>query len=180
MFGRELKRADEIWLESIERSHGSALRRFLRGLAQQDADVEDLAQETLLRAWRTVKNDPAKQSLELPQGRMWLFAIARNVTIDRWRAGERRPHDLIAPMAIEEIGGAADPTDAALDGLVMREALARLSGDHRAVLECMHRYGYTVAQTADVLGVAPGTVKSRSYYALRALRTICDELGVTR
>jgi len=55
-------------------------------------------------------------------------------------------------------------------------ALCRLTQEHRDVLrECYFR-GSSVAQAADALGIAPGTVKSRSYYALRALRLAIEEL----
>jgi RNA polymerase sigma-70 factor (ECF subfamily) len=55
-------------------------------------------------------------------------------------------------------------------------ALSRLTQEHRDVLrECCFR-GNSVAQTARALGIAPGTVKSRTYYALRALRLAIEEL----
>ena len=56
-------------------------------------------------------------------------------------------------------------------------ALGRLTREHRDVLrECYFR-GNSVAQAAHTLGIAPGTVKSRTYYALRALRLAIEELG---
>jgi RNA polymerase sigma-70 factor (ECF subfamily) len=55
-------------------------------------------------------------------------------------------------------------------------ALSRLTQEHRDVLrECCFR-GNSVAPTARALGIAPGTVKSRTYYALRALRLAIEEL----
>jgi len=56
------------------------------------------------------------------------------------------------------------------------EALGRLTQEHRDVLrECYFR-GSSVAQAAHTLGIAPGTVKSRTYYALHALRLAIEEL----
>ena len=55
-------------------------------------------------------------------------------------------------------------------------ALGRLTKEHRAVLRECHFHGGTVAQAAHALGIAPGTVKSRTYYALRALRLAIEEL----
>ena len=55
-------------------------------------------------------------------------------------------------------------------------ALGRLTQEHRDVLrECYFR-GSSVAQAAHALGIAPGTVKSRTYYALRALLLAIEEL----
>jgi RNA polymerase sigma-70 factor (ECF subfamily) len=71
------------------------------------------------------------------------------------------------------------PPDAAVEGdhadqvvtsMVVVDALSTLSAEHRAVLEQVYLKGNTVTEAAEALGIPPGTVKSRSYYALRALR----------
>jgi RNA polymerase sigma-70 factor (ECF subfamily) len=54
-----------------------------------------------------------------------------------------------------------------------------LSADHRAVIGELFYHRRTIAETAKTLGVPPGTVKSRSFYALRALRDALEERGVT-
>jgi len=56
-------------------------------------------------------------------------------------------------------------------------ALGRLTQEHRDVLWECYFLGSSVAQAAHALGIAPGTVKSRTYYALRALRLAIEELG---
>lgn len=61
---------------------------------------------------------------------------------------------------------------------MVAEALTRLSDDHRGVLlECYYR-GRSVAEASRLLGIPEGTVKSRTHYALRALRLALEELGV--
>jgi RNA polymerase sigma-70 factor (ECF subfamily) len=55
-------------------------------------------------------------------------------------------------------------------------ALGGLTQEHRDVLRECHFLGSSVAQAAHALGIAPGTVKSRTYYALRALRLAIEEL----
>jgi RNA polymerase sigma-70 factor (ECF subfamily) len=62
----------------------------------------------------------------------------------------------------------------------MEEALLRLSTEHRDVLVALHYRRCTVAETAAELNIPAGTVKSRAFYAVRALRTIREELGVQR
>ena len=57
-----------------------------------------------------------------------------------------------------------------VNSMVVVDALSRLSTEHREVLEQIYLQGSTVAEAAKTLGIPPGTVKSRSYYALRALR----------
>jgi RNA polymerase sigma-70 factor (ECF subfamily) len=66
-----------------------------------------------------------------------------------------------------------------LDRIVVVDALAALSPEHRAVIVETYYRGRTVAEAAQVLGIPPGTVKSRCYYALRALKLALAERGVT-
>jgi len=63
-----------------------------------------------------------------------------------------------------------DHSDQVVTSMVVVDALSRLSTEHREVLEQVYLKGNTVAEAAEVLGIPPGTVKSRSFYALRALR----------
>ncbi|MEQ0575821.1 sigma-70 family RNA polymerase sigma factor SigL, partial [Mycobacterium tuberculosis] len=73
-----------------------------------------------------------------------------------------------------------DEVNAALDRLLIADALAQLSAEHRAVIQRSYYRGWSTAQIATDLGIAEGTVKSRLHYAVRALRLTLQELGVTR
>ena len=69
-----------------------------------------------------------------------------------------------------------DAGEQIVNRLLVAAALGRLTQEHRDVLrECYFR-GSSVAQAAHALGIAPGTVKSRTYYALRALLLAIEEL----
>jgi RNA polymerase sigma-70 factor, ECF subfamily len=73
-----------------------------------------------------------------------------------------------------------DETERAVESWLVAEALSRLSRPHREVLvECFYQ-GRSVAEAATELGVPPGTVKSRTHYALRSLKLVLEELGVTQ
>jgi RNA polymerase sigma-70 factor (ECF subfamily) len=69
--------------------------------------------------------------------------------------------------------------DAALNRLLIGDALARLTPEHREVVRRSYFLGCTTAQIAAELGIADGTVKSRLHYALRALRLALSEIGFT-
>lgn len=73
-----------------------------------------------------------------------------------------------------------DQVDSALDRLLIADAMAQMSVDHRAVVERSYYRGWTTAQIATDLDIAEGTVKSRLHYAVRALRLTLQEMGVTR
>ena len=77
-------------------------------------------------------------------------------------------------------GACPDAVNGALDRLLISDALARLTPEHRAVVQRSYFQGWTTAQIAADLGIADGTVKSRLHYALRSLRHALREMGVTR
>ena len=135
--------------------------------------AQDAVQEVLLRAWRHPEVfDPDRGS-----PRAWLLTTLRHVLVDEWRARDVRP-EVLTDTPPERVTG--DGVDAALHSLLVTEALHRLSAEHRAVLvECYYR-GHSVPEAAQRLGVPPGTVKSRTHYALRALRVVLDEMEVSR
>jgi RNA polymerase sigma-70 factor (ECF subfamily) len=135
--------------------------------------AEDTVQETLLRAWRTPRilaEDPA-------EARAWMFTVARNLVIDDARSARRR-HELTTDEPPDRADD--DRTDALFDSMLIEQALASLSLDHRAVIVRAYFGGLTVAELSDELGVPEGTVKSRLHYGLRALRLALQEKGVTR
>ena len=163
---------DVILMQQLHDEHAAALWRFCRRLVPTDRQLaEDVVQETLLRAWR----DRKILESPTPAVRAWLFTVARNVVIDQWRSRRVHPE---TPLAEPPDEGVDDQTDQLLLSWVVAEALTGLSPEHRAVLlECYYR-GRPVAEAARRLGIPEGTVKSRTHYALRALKLALDELGM--
>lgn len=173
---RTVEAADEARLRRLYDEHATALLGFAMRLSNGDRGrAEDIVQETLVRAWRN------PQALDASRGpvRPWLFTVAHRVAIDAHRARSARPTE-VANDSVIGLVPAADEIDAHLDRLILADALQALSPDHRSVLIETYFQGRSVAEAADVLGVPPGTVKSRTYYALRALKLALAERGVTR
>jgi RNA polymerase sigma-70 factor, ECF subfamily len=75
---------------------------------------------------------------------------------------------------------AADAAEDLLRKVIVSEALRELSPAHREVLNETILRDRTVNEAAEVLGIPVGTVKSRVYYAVRALRLVLAERGVSR
>lgn len=71
----------------------------------------------------------------------------------------------------------ADEVNAALDRILVAEAMAHLPESHRAVLSRSFYLGWTTGRIAEDLGIAEGTVKSRLHYSLKRLRLILAEMG---
>ena len=168
----------ESGLRDAYSAHAGELYRFaLRGLGDPGL-AQDAVQETFLRAWQSAgRYDPTLASL-----RVWLFAIARNVLVDLHR---RRTKASFAAVTGDEGGVAdslppvADGTDAVVDRAVVLAALDRLSVEQRQVIVETYLRGRSYDDLAAECGVPAGTLRSRSYYALRALRVTMDDMGVS-
>lgn len=165
---------DDAALRELWDEHAGALLAFALQLSGGDRGAaEDLVQETVLRAWRHAEAlDPARGPV-----RPWLLTIARRVAIDLHRARSVRPSEVddgrLASLGVE------DGLDAVLDAWLVADALRTLTAEHREALVQTYYAGRTVREAASVLGVPPGTVKSRVFYGLRALKLALDERGVS-
>jgi RNA polymerase sigma-70 factor, ECF subfamily len=149
-------------------AHAGELYGFAMRSLSDSGLAEEAVQETFVRAWRAGDRfDPQIGSL-----RTWLFAILRNVVIDLGRARAARPG--VAEGGIEPT---VDPLDEALLSWQVEEAMRQIGDQHRRVLVESFYKGRPYAEVAEELGVPEGTVKSRVYYGLRALRVVLEEMG---
>ncbi|MER5769776.1 sigma-70 family RNA polymerase sigma factor [Streptomyces sp. NPDC001985] len=156
---------DERAIAELQREHGPALLCFLQQLTYGDQQrAEDLLQETLVRAWQ----HPEAFHGPYESMRPWLFTVGRRLAIDARRSRQARPTE-IGDGVLASTPDPADPTESAVAALDVRAAVGSLSPEHREVLVRIYFHGLSVNEAAEVLGIPPGTVKSRSYYALRAL-----------
>lgn len=142
------------------------LYRYVLRLVDGDRYLaEDIVQETLLRCWRC-----QDLSLDGTTLRPWLFRVARNLVIDAARRRSAGPKEIGAAEWLSELSPGVDETEALLSAVVVDRALQKLSTAHRQVLFETFFVGRPGPDAAAAIGVAPGTVKSRLHYALRALR----------
>jgi RNA polymerase sigma-70 factor, ECF subfamily len=166
-------RPADALLRALHDVHGSALRRYTTHLTTDHALAEDVVQETLLRAWQR----PAVLERPSDEARAWLFTVARNLLLDDVRSARRR-REVGSDEPVERVE--PDRSDAVLDGILVADALAGLSDEHRRVVVDAYWLGHTVPEIARRQGIAEGTAKSRLHYGLRALRLALQERGVTR
>lgn len=166
---------DESDIRAAYNAHGAELYRFaLRQLGDQGS-AQDVVQETFLRAWRRADTyDPAMASL-----RVWLFSIARNVVIDEARRSAVRPWNVPVDPDPDRTGP-VDPgvDEAVVDQWLVEEALRRISPEHRAAIIAVYLQGRPQAEVAAENDIPIGTLRSRVFYGLKALRLAMDEMGV--
>jgi RNA polymerase sigma-70 factor (ECF subfamily) len=165
---------DELAVAELYREyHRPLLSLVVRQTGGDRQWAEDVVQETMLRAWRSMDQLDLETGSLLP----WLATVARRIVIDdRRRKGARPPET--GEAALETLPS-ADGVDDLLRNVLVTEALKALTPAHREVLNATILSDRTVNQAAEVLGIPVGTVKSRVYYAMKALRVVLEETGVT-
>lgn len=162
--------ADEQLTELYE-SYGRPLLNYLVKLTLGDRRLaEDIHQETFIRAWRHLSNHDV---VDLEAFRPWLYTVARRLVIDSLRARRARPPELMVDD-LSHLPVTEDATSGIAAAHALREAMLKISTEHRYVLIELYYHGRTPTEVANALGIPVGTVKSRAYYARLALRTHLD------
>lgn len=138
--------------------HLGEVTAFAKRLARNPADSDDLVQATYARAferWRDLK-DPAVC-------RSWLFRIAHNLFVDRWRAVQARPElRLVEPDDVPGPEPVVLPEQVErLDARALEAALSRLPEDQAQAVVLCDVWGFGYAEIAEIMGVPVGTVRSR-------------------
>lgn len=154
---------DRSGFEEYVAARRAALLRTAYLLTGQHADAEDLVQVALVKAvprWARIADDPEP----------YVRRILVNENVSRWRARRWRE---VHTDTLPERPAAGGDRDAAL---VLRDALAQLAPRQRAVIVLRYFEDLTERETADVLGVRIGTVKSQARDALARLRVLVPEL----
>jgi RNA polymerase sigma-70 factor, ECF subfamily len=131
--------------------HQRQLHRLARLSSRTAEDAEDALQDAMLSAHRgagSFRHDAAVSS--------WLHRIVINACLDRLRRAKAQP-----TVPLEDVYPVADRTAHVDDAIVVQRALMRLPVEQRAAVVAVDMQGYSIADTATMLGVAEGTIKSR-------------------
>ena len=150
---RRERTTDELLIRQLFQEHGGALLAYATRLMGDRPLGEQVVQEALIKAWA----NPERLSEDKGSVRSHLFTITRDIAVDRHRARMSRP---------------AEVAEAEADSMVFLSALEALSPEQRGVLRSIYFQGQSVDEAAAALGVPAGTVKARSYHALRRLHDV--------
>ncbi len=156
---------DEAAAAALVHRHAMPLARFLSA-AGAGEDVDDLVQETFLRAFRRIETFKGVSSF-----RTWLMTIGSNILKDTWRRRSRRP--VVALDDREIVDHASDPqSEAVAEDLAARlgagvRTLPRLQRD---VFLLRAQQGMQYREIAGALGTTPGAARVHYHHALKRLK----------
>ena len=151
------RRGDLFAFEQLVREYQADVYRFAWHLTRDRELAADVTQDAFLRAFRFIDGFRGDRKFG-----SWLFSITRNCAMDSLRAGGSRSCETGSARSRARLP--TPPSRAVLD-----EALRSISAEHRETFLLVEVFGLSYREAADVLAVAPGTVKSRMFRARQAL-----------
>lgn len=162
---RAMANGDERALDELYTRHGPGLLVYLNGRLGDRQLAEEVLQDVMLAAWQGAARFRGESRVYT-----WLLAIARHRAINAQRRRElpRAPLDEAAAGGI----GPLEALERDAEGAEVQKALRKLPADQRETLELIFYHGLSGPEAAAVLGIAPGTVKSRLHRARAALRKL--------
>ena len=169
-------RADESGeaMRALYRTYSGELSGFALNALGERGIAEEVVQEVFTRTWRHADSyDPARGSV-----RTWLYQIARHAIIDARRRAAVRPALALHEPGDDDSVATGTTIEQAMLGWQVASALERLTPEHRQVIRLAHFQGMSMREIAERIELPVGTVKSRTWYALRSLRLVLEEMGV--
>ena len=158
---------DEQAAAELVRRHARPLARFLAGAGAPESELDDLVQETFIRAFRNVDRFRGHC-----QFRTWLLAIGGNVLKDFGRRSARRK---VMPLDEGVRDGSGDPHDHAVASeaeSLLAEGLTQLSRLQREVFLLRAQQGLEYEEIAAALATTPGAARVHYHHAVRRLKEI--------
>lgn len=158
-------------MRELYRRYAKNLYRFGLHMLGDEGLAEEMVQESFQRLWRSAGR------FNVGRGSVgaFLFVIARSAAADIRKRPSSRPMLQVEDFQLPPL---PDSADQILDSLILRGALDKLSSAHAKVLRLALEEGLTQAEIAERLGLAVGTVKSRTFNGMRALRSALGEGGI--
>jgi RNA polymerase sigma-70 factor (ECF subfamily) len=165
---------DRSSMKSLYRRHNVRVYRFILNLIKNDAIAEELVSEVFLDVWRQGAQFEYRSRVLT-----WLFAIARNKTLEAMR---QRKFDDLDSSVVELIEDPAEDAEVIVGKQKMKsillECLAGLSPAHRQIIDLVYYHGRTISDIAVILGIEQSTVKTRMFYARQRLADLLRAQGV--
>jgi RNA polymerase sigma-70 factor (ECF subfamily) len=148
--------------------------RFVLRLVGNRATAEDIVSEVFIELWRHGASFEGRARLST-----WILAIARNKAVSALRGRIDQPLDDGFAEAIPDRAIAPDEAlDSSQRSALLRKCLAELSPAHREIIDLVYYHEKSVEEVSAIIGVPAATVKTRMFYARRALAELLRAAGI--
>jgi RNA polymerase sigma-70 factor, ECF subfamily len=162
---RLVAQRDQSAMRALYARHRVRVYRWLLRLVHDEGVAEDLLSEAFLDVWRHAASFEGRSSVST-----WLLAIARNKALS---ARRRRMDAELDEERASNVPDTADDPEVALQkksrAELLRQSIARLSPEHREVIDLVYYHGKAVTEVAEIAGINKATVKTRMFYARKRL-----------
>lgn len=158
---------DELAARELVRRHTQPLARYLSGLGTPEAELDDVVQETLIKAFSAIGSWRGEASF-----RAWLYRIGANLSRDLYRKSGRRQ---MVELPERELMDRADPVgelEASEVNQRIRDGLTELPRLQREVFLLRAQQGMEYAEIAAVLKTTPGSARVHYHHAVKHLKGI--------
>lgn len=171
-----IARGDKRAFEELYLRHSPRVHRHLERMMGNRAMAEEVLNEVFLAVWQSASRYEGRS-----EPLTWLLSIAHNKAI----SGMRRRRDAGALLdEAAEIADLADTPDVIVQkddkGTIMRHCINALSLDHRTILDLVYYQERSISETAEILGIPEGTVKTRVFHARKKLSELLEARGIDR
>ena len=161
---RRCQAGDAEALEELVRRWERQLLYYLRRLADDEADAWDMLQQTWVRVLQGIGGVRDADQL-VP----WMYRVARNAALTHRRSRLARERNVDPAGDVETLPAPAEALERNLSAEEVHHGMRALSVHHREVLTLFFLEDFSIEEMSAVLDVSAGTVKSRLFYAKRAL-----------
>jgi RNA polymerase sigma-70 factor, ECF subfamily len=163
------KRGDREAFTALVLTHGDRLYSVAYRILRDSSRAEDSVQQTFLTAWKELRHLRDNSRVEA-----WLYRLLVNACYAEVRHTKRWQPGLSLIVGVDRDPSVDDTQITVAQHDELERAFRRLSGEQRAVLVLHHYEGLSTAEIAEVLGIAPGTIRSRLHYARQQMRAAME------
>lgn len=157
----QIASGDRRAMRTLYARHNVLVYRFVLRLISDESKAEEIVSDAFFGVWRQAGRFEGRSRVST-----WILAIAR---YKAFSARSRRQEERLEYHAAEDIADPGDDPEQALDrksrNKLLRGCLAQLCPRHREIIDLVYYHEKSIDEAAAIIGVPPGTVKSRMFYA---------------
>jgi RNA polymerase sigma-70 factor, ECF subfamily len=165
---------DRSAMHTLYARHNVRVYRFVLRMLRDVTATEDLVSQVFLDVWRTASQFEGRSQVST-----WLLSIARFKALTALR---QRKYEDIDQDEVMEVADSADTPEASLDrsrtSEILRACVAKLSPAHREIVNLVYYHEKSVDEVAGIVGIPASTVKTRMFYARKALADLLKNAGI--